>query len=98
VHRFSSNQKYFFINTNSVEGFFIAAAPVQRLFQASSIGVAKKQRFLAKNGHFQSPRGRFKRCTNVLIFYIRYIGTNTLRLRPRRTVDRKDDFSDIGAL
>jgi hypothetical protein len=35
VHRFSSNQKYFFINTNSVKGFLIAAAPIQRLLEAS---------------------------------------------------------------
>jgi hypothetical protein len=68
------------INTNTVEGFLLQQRWSNGCLKLPRYGL-EKDSVLAKNGHFQGLRGRFKRCPNVLIFYIRSIGTNIVRLR-----------------
>jgi hypothetical protein len=49
VDHFSIVKKHFFINTNNVKGFFLAAARVPLLFEASKEWFTEKQRFKDKN-------------------------------------------------
>jgi hypothetical protein len=56
--------------------------------------VTNKQRFLAKNCHFQGPGTRVKRCP-IYTLYIRFIGINISRLRPRSCWNSHFYFSPL---
>jgi hypothetical protein len=55
AHQFSSNQKYFFINTNSVEGFLLQQRRSNGYFKLSRYGLQKNSVFWPKTAIFKAP-------------------------------------------